>query len=168
MKTVRQNAKATAVVEDMLLNHADLIDEHFGVTVASMEQAWLEWMPTNMVPDTASLPTHNLVNNTWVKIKNVDLIAVVFLSQHNTKAPFDSDFEVYGAKLEFPTFRFGFNPQIGMAVVFPAAPNFLYGNSRPHIGEGFQVVAELTCTTPFRYDPRNFPGTHKDWFRDFV
>ena len=100
----------------------------------------------------------------WVKTKNRDFTGILFLSDHSDQAPFDDDYEVYGGKLEFMQHGFGFNPQRGTLIVFPAGPHFIYANARVIAGDLFQVKFHFAAKSPYLHQPVDFPGDYRTWF----
>ena len=101
----------------------------------------------------------------WVRTKNRDLSAILFLYDYNEEPPFDSEYEVYGAKLEFPQHNFGFNPQRGTLIVYPSVPHFINATSLIRYGEAVQARIHMATKLPYLYDPTQFPGTYKSWFK---
>lgn len=104
------------------------------------------------------------INKKWTRVYNRDFTCVLFLSDYNDKPPFDSDFEVYGGKLEFPQHQFGFNPQRGTLIIFPSGPHFINANAEILAGELVQVRFHLAGKLPYLYQPENFPGDYRNWF----
>jgi hypothetical protein len=89
---------------------------------------------------------------------------VLFLSDYQESPSFDSEYEVYGGKLEFPQHAFGFNPRRGTLVLFPSDPHFINVTSDVFVGELFQSRLQLAASTPYFYDSEMFPGNYTQWF----
>lgn len=100
----------------------------------------------------------------WMRTKNRDLSAILFLCDYNDDPPFDSDYECYGGKLEFPQHGFSFNPQRGTLVVYPSVPHFINATSMVLLGEMIQARIHMATQMPFLYDPLQFPGDFRTWF----
>lgn len=100
----------------------------------------------------------------WVRTKNRDISAILFLYDYNDEPPFDSDYECYGGKLEFPQHGFGFNPQRGTLIVYPSVPHFINATSMIQYGEMVQARIHIATQLPYLYNPQNFPGNYKTWF----
>lgn len=109
----------------------------------------------------------NWIRKKWVKTKDRDFSIVLFLSDYQNKIPFDSDYEVYGGKLEFPQHNFGFNPQRGTLIVFPSGPHFINAYSEIIAGDLFLAKFHLAASVPYLYDPSKFPGNYEIWFSGY-
>lgn len=84
----------------------------------------------------------------------------------DTSEAIDEAFEVYGGKLEFPTFDFGFLPERGTAVSYPAVPNFINAVAKVEIGQLDILRILHRSDMMYMYEPRNFRGSPKVWFSD--
>lgn len=164
-KTVMTNTIADAFIADILEQGAlNQVERQYGVEVENISSIAYEWFPERYQPTAAMAEAHTPVNGKWVRAADHDLTAVLFLMDYHNGKSIDTTFEVYGGKLEFPSFNFGFNPRAGMLVAFPSAPNFANATSAIHVGELFQARIQLRTTRPYAYSAANFPGTHHDWF----
>lgn len=105
------------------------------------------------------------VKKKWIRTKDRDITCVLFLSEYNGDPPFDSDYEVYGGKLEFPQHGFGFNPQRGTLIIYPSSPHFINANAEVVYGDLYQVRFHVATNLPFMYDPSKFPGNYQNWFK---
>ena len=104
----------------------------------------------------------------WVKVKDIDLVAYVWLKDYGSGVPLDPRIEVYGGKLEFPAYNFSLVPQRGTMVMFPAGPHFITAVSPVLVGslEVIKFSVKLTQKDDglWLYQPSNFAGTYQDWF----
>lgn len=107
----------------------------------------------------------NYLRSKWVRTKERDLSGVLFLSDFNDNVPFDSEYEVYGGKLEFPQHKFGFNPQRGTLIIYPSDPHFINATSPILFGDLYQVRLHIATKKPYLYDPTKFPGDYRTWFK---
>lgn len=117
---------------------------------------------------TASEPlceNSNYVNKKWLRVRDRDITSLLFLSDYNDQPPFDNEFEVYGGKFEFPQHGFGFNPQRGTLIFYPSGPHFINANATIIAGDLFQVRFHIATKLPYLYNPLNFPGDFRSWFR---
>lgn len=105
------------------------------------------------------------INRIWSRTTNRDFSCVLFLSNYNNEPPFDDEYEVYGGKLEFPQHNFGFNPTRGTLIVFPSGPHFINAVSPVIAGELFLARFHISTALPYNYNPNNFPGDYRAWFR---
>lgn len=128
------------------------------------ERIHIEWIPEASAGVRAHAENSEFLNQKWARTQARDLTGVLFLMDYSEDANFDPYFEVYGGKLEFPQHGFGFNPKRGTAVVFPSDPHFINLTTPVQVGELFQIRFHISATTPYIYDPKQFPGTYKTWF----
>lgn len=108
------------------------------------------------------------VNKKWVRNKNRDLTGVIFFSDYQSTPNFDSDFEVYGGKLEFPQHDFSFLPERGTLIIFPSVPNFINAVSTVYAGDLYIAKFHFASKLPYMYNPKEFPGNYKTWFKDLM
>lgn len=154
----------TDFINQILASNSDAIEQHFKTTISKYSVASLE-----RVHENKSIAVHSENSKydagKWVRYNARDLTCVIFLSDYQPTIPFDDAFEVYGGKLEFPQWGFGFNPQRGTMIVFPSDPHFL--NLTTSIGHGTlcQIRSHITTSAPYFYDAKIFSGTYKDWFK---
>ena len=103
----------------------------------------------------------------WNKVRDIDLVGFIWLKDFHTSVPLDPRVEVYGGKLEFPTYDFSLTPVRGTLVLYPATPHFVTAMSHVMLGslEQIKVIIKLTKDgAPWSYQPSNFPGSYQDWF----
>ena len=99
----------------------------------------------------------------WTKVKDVDLVGFLWLKSYHDAVPLDPRIEVYGGKIEFPTYNFSLTPVAGTLVIFPATPHFVTATSHVMLGSLEQIKFNIKLSN-WVYNPSNFPGTYKDWF----
>ena len=165
-KTVYSNPICDKFIEGVWASHATNVSRYFNTTIEGIETIAYEWYPTNYVTEGARSDTYIRSGDKWIKSSVADFIGVLFLMNlHDGSTSIDPDYEVMGGKLEFPTFKFGFNPTAGTLILFPAAPNFINGTTPIVMGDLYQARISLTTEQVYQYDPRQFPGTFQDWFK---
>jgi len=103
-----------------------------------------------------------------VRTRDRDITAILFLTDYSKSAAFDALYEAYGGKLEFPNHGFGFNPERGTLVIFPATPHFINASSPVLVGDLFQVRINIATKRPFLYQPSEFPGNFLSWFPNHI
>lgn len=142
------------------------IENHYGVDVKGIKSFLIEWYATNFNGSPQPRCENSLyINGKWGRCNDHDFTGVIFLNDYQDSTPFDSDFEVYGGKLEFPTHEFSFNPQRGRLVIFPGAPNFINATSKISAGELTQIRFHIATHDLFVYNMNEFPGNYKTWFK---
>ena len=160
--------KNEGITYNALQDHIDAIRDHFRVDYRGMEKINFEWYPHACEQADVRCENAVCVRNTWVRNQDRDLTGILFFSDYQDNIPFDSNYEVYGGKVEFPQWGFGFNPQRGTLIVFPSGPHFLNAVNTIYAGDSFLARFHIACQAPFVFQPANFPGSYTDWFADTV
>lgn len=141
---------------------ADVMN-HYGIGYKGTERMQFLWFPTSTKGE-PGCENSEYLRKKWLRVRNRDLTAVLFLSDYQDKLPFDGDYEVYGGKLEFPQWKFGFNPERGTLVFFPSVPHFINAVSPVLAGDLFFVKIHIAASQPFLFDPKQYPGDLNSWF----
>lgn len=137
--------------------------QHFKSEYRGTEKMQFEFLAEGAVSDPVCGNSQYL-RKKWVRTKDRDFCGILFLSDYSEQTPFDSDYEVYGGKLEFPQHGFGFNPSRGTLIIFPAGPHFIYANAPIIAGDLFQVKFNFAAKSPYLHQPVDFPGDYRTWF----
>lgn len=139
------------------------LQKYYGFDYAGTEQIMVEWYAEG-VTGKPLCENSNFVGKKWLRTRERDLSGVVFFSEYQDQPTFDSEYEVYGGKLEFPQHGFGFNPERGTMIIYPSAPHFINANAKILAGELYQARFHIAGKTPYLYDPSKFPGDFRSWF----
>ena len=143
------------------------IIKYYGIEARGTERMTFEWYPTGA--ESALICDNSVyVREKWLRTRDRDLTAVLFLCNYQETTPFSDDFEVCGGKLEFPQWGFGFNPERGTLIVYPSDPHFINKTALIQAGELYQVRFHIAATTPYLFNPDNFPGNYQIWFKDLL
>ncbi len=163
--------KHNAEFEEIVFNRLQLIvpelEEYYGLEYKGTEEIMIEWYSNGVIGKPQCENSHYLKKK-WVRTSSRDLSCVLFMSDYNENADFDTDYEVYGGKLEFPQHGFGFNPERGTMIVYPSCPHFINATATIQAGELYQARIHIAATYPYLYDPTEFPGDYRNWFQDLV
>lgn len=141
------------------------LTKYYGLTYKGMERISFEWYPPGSQGKFVCENSEYL-RKKWLRTRARDITSILFLSDYNEHPPFDSEYEVYGGKLEFNQHAFGFNPTRGTLITFPSDPHFINITSPVYVGELYQARIQLASTTPFIYQPNDYQGNYTTWFRD--
>ena len=144
------------------------IQKHFGVDYRGTEPMLFEWYPHGCDGETPHCENSNYVNRKWTKMRDRDLTCILFMCDYQETTPFDSEFEVYGGKIEFVQHQFGFNPQRGTLIVFPSGPNFINNTSPILAGDLFLARFHIATIGQYTYNPQVFPGDFTSWFEEIA
>lgn len=164
LRLTRHHDKSEKILFDRLQVIIPEIEKHYGIHYRGTEHLMFEWYPQGSRGELRS-ENSDYLRKKWVRTKDRDISAVLFLSDYNDKVPFESEFEVYGGKLEFPQHQFSFNPNRGTLIIFPSVPHFINATSTILAGDLFQVRIHTAASVPFLYDPKKFPGDFREWFK---
>lgn len=165
--TLKQNAKFEAVLFQYFQKHLPEIEQHYGVQYRGMKSVDFKWYPADCKGDEKVIcenATYSDKKRVWIKNRDRDLTCVLFLSDYNSKVPFESSYEVYGGKYEFPQHGFGFNAERGTLVIYPSGPHFLNTVAPVEFGDLFVAKFHIATQAPFFYNPQDFPGDFRTWF----
>jgi hypothetical protein len=163
IKMYRYKEDAELMVFDHLKPYIPKIMAHYDTEYQATETIQFEYFAEGITP-TPVCENSNYLNKKWVRSKSRDLTGVLFFYDYNEVVPFDSDYECYGGKLEFPQHNFSFVPQRGQLVIYPSVPHFINATSMIEYGEMVQARIHMVTKLPYLYDPNNFPGNYQSWF----
>lgn len=104
----------------------------------------------------------------WVRVKERDLTGIIWLRDYRDEAPFDLDRHVYGGKLEFPVYNFGFQAQRGTLIIYPSNERFISLTTAVLVGTLHCVKVQVVGEGIWLYDPALYPGDFRTWFSDVV
>ncbi len=156
-------------VKDAVLQHRSAIEERYDARLGEIQAPiFQQYFENPKKPcETHGCDNAKYMRRKWVKIKDTDLVAYLWLKDYNSGVPLDPRFEVYGGKLEFPAYDFSLVPTRGTMVIFPGGPHFITAISPVLVGSLEQVKLSLKLDVPsggWTYQPDKFPGTYQQWF----
>lgn len=163
IKTIKTSDKAEAILYDRFSLVIPDLETYYNLKYKGMERIMFEWFPEGSKGQFIA-ENSNFLRKKWLRTKNRDLTGILFLSEYQDKTPFETDYEVYGGKLEFVQHRFGFNPNRGTLVIFPSDPHFINITTEIFSGDLFQARIQIAAQVPFIYNPELFPGDYTVWF----
>ncbi len=163
IKMYRYKEDAEDIVFDHLQAVIPQIMAYYDAEYQGTETIQFEYFGEGIVP-VPICENSDYLNKKWVRTKQRDISAILFFSDYNEAVPFDSDYECYGGKLEFPQHGFSFIPQRGTLIVYPSVPHFINATSMIEYGELVQARIHMATKLPYLYDPEQFPGSYKTWF----
>lgn len=165
VKTTKTSERAGAIIYERLLGLLPNLQAHYNFVYKGTEEMEFEWFPES-VKGEFLCGNSRYLRGKWLRTSTRDFTGIIFLNEYQEKIPFEQEFEVYGGKLEFVQHRFGFNPQRGTLIVFPADPHFINITTEIFAGDLFQVRFHIAGHTPYLYMPNDFPGDYTSWFKD--
>lgn len=163
VKTTRSSERAEGIIYERLLLLLPELQAYYQFIYKGTESMSFEWFPER----TAGQPlcgNAEYLRSKWLRTSARDFTGVIFFTDFQDKVPFEGEYEVFGGKLEFPQHHFGFNPQRGTLIVFPADPHFINATSEILAGDLFQVRFHIAANMPYFYMPNQFPGDYRSWF----
>lgn len=167
IKMVKFNEGSEQAIFERFQHLIPDIEKYYDIEYVGTERILFQWYPESTV-STPHCESSSYLNKKWVKMKNRDVSFVLFLSDYQDNIPFESEYEVYGGKLEFPQWGFGFNPQRGTLIGFPSDPHFINVTTPILVGDLFQAKFHVAAVTPLLFNPQKFPGDYREWFKEFV
>lgn len=165
IKTVTTSDQAEEILYERLMLLLPELMAYYQEIYKGTERMQFEWFPEGSKGEFIC-ENSDFLRSKWLRTRSRDFTGILFLSDFSDVVPFESDFEVYGGKLEFAQHRFGFNPRRGTLIVFPSDPHFINITSNILVGDLYQVRMQLATKRPYIYDPSMFPGNFTTWFKD--
>ena len=164
--TYKQSDTFEGVLFDYIHAIMPEIEEYYGFVYKGMKPVTFNWYPEDYEGDTGFTCENATYtkDRKWLKNKDRDISAVLFLSEYNDTVPFESDYEVYGGKLEFIQHEFGFQAERGTLILYPSGPHFLNQVQGIAAGDLFTAKFHLGAMEPYLYLPSQFPGDYTNWF----
>ncbi len=163
IKTNRTSEQADLIIYERLCSVIPIIQDYYNFIYKGTEQIQFEWFPHGSNSNSIS-ENSMFLNGKWARVKSRDFTCILFLSDYQETPPFETDYEVYGGKLEFTQHKFGFNPTRGTLVIFPSDPHFINNTATVLYGHLFQARIQIAANQPWIYNPTNFPGNYTNWF----
>ncbi len=163
IKMIRNHEESEKIIYHKFKPLIPELEKYFDFYHRGTELMTFEFITEGVTPE-AICDNSKWTNKKWTKTKDRDFSVVLFLSDYQENLPFDSDYEVYGGKLEFLQHKFGFNPERGTLIVYPSGPHFINAISEIGAGDLFLARFYLAGQMPFLYQPERFPGNYLSWF----
>jgi hypothetical protein len=146
------------------------IADHYGIKYRGTEEFQFQQFPVTNGQPAEAPHCENAVykRKRWIRINDRDLTGIIWLKDYADAPPFNVNKHVYGGKLEFPVYNFGFQPQIGTCVIFPSSERFISLTSSIQVGELQVAKFHIAGEGVWIYNPDDYPGDFRDWFQDVV
>jgi len=167
IKMMRHHADSEKIIYNKFKSLIPDFEKYYNFEHRGTEPVTFEFIAEGVEPE-AICDSSKWIKKKWVRTKDRDFSAVLFLSDYQEDLPFDSDYEVYGGKLEFLQHKFGFNPERGTLIVYPSSPHFINAISQIIAGDLFLARWYMAGKMPYLYQPADFPGNYLSWFSDLT
>lgn len=161
--TTRTCEQAEQIIYERLIMLLPELQAYYQLIYKGTERIQFEWFPQSTT-GVAHAENSQYIRGKWLKTKQRDLSAVLFLIDYQDTTPFEAEYEVCGGKLEFPQHKFSFQPMRGTLVVFPSDPHFINLTSQVFVGDAFQARIHMAAQTTYMYNPSSFEGNYLSWF----
>jgi hypothetical protein len=164
-KTIKFNRLTEVRLLPLFEEITPTLESYFKYNHKGISSLTFEWYASGFKGDIPRCENSQYINRTWRRINNNDFVGFIPLNDHNDRYPFDPAFEVSGGKINFPNHRFAFTPKRGSLIVCPGNQNFLNYVGEVKAGNLNLIKFYITSEKPYIYDPKNFPGDYKTWFK---
>jgi len=178
LEKTMEPAKGQTLIMQKLREHIPLLETHYNAAYRGTESLVISHYPEfHKAPaQQAGCENSHYIKKKWLKVKDVDLTGIIWLKEYNGEVPLDPRHEVYGGKIEFPTYDFSLVPQRGSLVIFPAYPHFIHCISPILVGDLYQIKVNIALSAKngsmWLYQPKEFQANGTDfigsWFKDFL
>jgi hypothetical protein len=153
-----------AILSQLFENYCEKFEQHYDCEYLGIHNWSFEWYPENTEAEPHKSDGYaKTKSGDWVRYREVDFTGILWLNDFNDETDFDNTFEVYGGKLEFPTFGISFQPERGTLILFPSAPNFFHTVSPVEAGSLTQVRSSIRTVKPYQYNKNNFEHDPNNW-----
>ena len=164
LKMMRCHEDSESLIFDKIQPLVPTLEDYYDFDYRAMETVSFEFHPEGAEPK-PTCDNSSYIKSKWVRTRDRDMTGIIFLSDYQDKIPFDSEYEVYGGKLEFPQHGFGFNPSRGTLIMYPSVPHFINAIAKIQAGDLFVARFHIAASKPLLYQPDNFPGDFTSWFK---
>jgi hypothetical protein len=166
----RHHTETGEEIFKLLKGHIPEITAHYGITYRGTEEFVFQQYPVTNGQPAEQPHCENAVykRKRWIRINDRDLTGIIWLKDYADAPPFDTKKHVYGGKLEFPVYNFGFQPQVGTCVIFPSCERFISLTSSIQVGELQIAKFHISGEGVWLYDPADYPGDFRSWFSSVV
>jgi hypothetical protein len=164
IKSITRNVLTENRILPYLDNIIPYTEKYYGYEHGGVKPFDIEYYPENCIQEGVRAENSFFHEGKWNRCNDNDFTAILFLKDSSRDINFDTDFEVYGTKLQFNNHMFGFEPTRGTLIFFPSAPNFVNTTISPKVGDLYQIRIQMVAMKPYIYDMNNFKGNYKNWF----
>jgi hypothetical protein len=166
----RHNTAIGKELFELLKPNIPDITEYYGLKYRGTEEFQFQQFPVTNGQPAEQPHCENAVykRKRWIRINDRDLTGIIWLKDYADAPPFDIQKHVYGGKLEFPVYNFGFQPQVGTCVIFPSSERFISLTSSIQVGELQLAKFHIAGEGVWLYDPADYPGDFRTWFQEIV
>lgn len=167
IRFVKHDEKMEAILFERFDVLRPQIEQYYDIEIRGTERMTFEWWPQGSEGE-LTCENSNYLRKKWLRTRDRDVTAIAFFSQHQETIPFEHEFEVYGGKLEFPQWDFGFVPERGTLIMYPSDPHFINKIAPVLAGDVILVRFHIAAAMPYLFDPKKFPGDYKIWFKNLL
>ncbi len=163
---VRSHTQSETFLFERMKKIIPELEEHFGLKYKGTESIAFQQFPVSNGKNAEDPQCYNAVykRKKWVRINDRALTAAIWFKDYEDQPPFNMTTQVYGGKLEFPVYNFGFQPQAGTLVVYPACERFISLITSIQVGELQMARIHMHAEGIWIYNPADFPGDYRTWF----
>lgn len=159
----KYDEKCEKIIFDRLKFLTPQIEKYYDIKYKGTEHINFSWYPIT-TEENLHCENSEFLRKKWVRTRARDFTGIIFFSDYNEKEDFDTEYEVYGGKIEFPQHGFSLNPERGTLVIFPSGPHFINSISPINVGDLYFAKFHIASQAPYLHDPEKFPGTFQSWF----
>lgn len=168
IKMIVHHERLENIIYDKFLTTIPDIESYYGVSHRGTTEVDFSWFPQGYNKSEMMSENSKLINiagrKKWAKTEDNDLTCLLFLTEHCYNPNFDSLYEVYGGKINFGSFGFGFNAERGTLIVYPSCANFNSTVSPVQVGDLIFAKFHIATKNQFIFNLQEYPGTFKEWF----
>lgn len=174
LKIERQERSLEPLIIERFRDLIDEIEFNYDCSYLALNYPVFQYYPENpkMNAEPPGCENSEFSRRKWNLTKHVDLVGYIWLKDFADTPPLDFNYEMYGARLEFPAHNFSLVPQRGTLVLYPAGPQFVRVISPVMAGDNYQIKLNVqlrsTDGNQWIYTPSDYPGTWREWLNDHI
>jgi hypothetical protein len=145
-----------------------LLERRYSAEISEVNLMFQQYWENPKAPaEQLGCESSKFLRKKWCKVKDIDLVGFIWLKDFHDDVPLDPRIEVYGGKIEFPTYNFSLTPTRGTLVMYPGTPHFITAISHVLLGSLEQIKVTMKLKkdgAAWAYSGADYPGSYQEWF----
>jgi hypothetical protein len=159
------------ITDELMANFGAELEQRFGAKLRDDKPIFkfLQFFENSKEkPEALGCANSTYHRKKWERVRDIDLVGLIWLKSYCATVPLDPREEVYGGKLEFPRWNCSLTPQRGTMVIYPAGPQFLTSTSHVLVGNleliKFGIKLSAPDGSPWQFEQERYSGNFPEWF----
>lgn len=170
IKTVKKHNKFEKEIYEKFTQLIPNIETYHNIKHSSTTEMEFTLIPqgSKQSPPICENSKLNIINGKkiWLKNRGIDFTCLIFLTQYCDSPNFDTLYEVYGGKINFLSWNFGFTSERGTMIIYPSSSNFINVISEIFVGDLIFIKFHFSTINKFVFNIKDYPGDLSNWFKN--